>query len=134
MAAGLVMAVTLQFAALIGISPYARRRARKYRVMSAPGRGSIGARHQTLRQAVTDQIQTMIRNGDLVPGERLLERLYTGRKARGTPPAVPSFTPAAAAALQVSLALKVLLKRPLPAPGTLYLLDLDTLEMAQIVV
>lgn len=70
----------------------------------------------------------------ILPGERLLERLYTGRKARGTSPAVPSFTPAAAAALQVSLALKVLLKRPLPAPGTLYLLDLDTLEMAQIVV
>lgn len=48
--------------------------------------------------------------------------------------AVPSFTPAAAAAMQVSLALKVLLHRPLPPPGTLFLLDLDTSECMQIIV
>jgi len=70
----------------------------------------------------------------ILPGDKLLERLYASRKAQGAPPAVLSFTPAAAAAMQVSLALKVLLNRPLPAPGTLFLLDLDTNETAQIIV
>lgn len=71
----------------------------------------------------------------ILPGDKLLERLYAGgRKGEGAPPAVPSFTPAAAAAMQVSLALKVLLKRPLPAPGTLSVLDLGTNETAQMIV
>lgn len=70
----------------------------------------------------------------VMPGVKMLERLYAGRKAQGAPPPVPAYTPAAAAAMQVSLALKVLLKRPLPAPGTLYLLDLDTNESKQIIV
>lgn len=34
---------------------------------------SVGANHRTLRQAVTDQIRDMIRDGELAPGERLLE-------------------------------------------------------------
>ncbi len=34
---------------------------------------TVGARHRTLRQAVTDQIRDMIRDGQLAPGERLLE-------------------------------------------------------------
>lgn len=41
--------------------------------MNPPSGGSIGANHRTLRQAVTDQIQEMISNGELAPGERLLE-------------------------------------------------------------
>lgn len=41
--------------------------------MNFPRGGSIGANHRTLRQAVTDQIREMISNGDLAPGERLLE-------------------------------------------------------------
>lgn len=34
---------------------------------------SIGANHRTLRQAVTDQLSAMIRDGELAPGQRLLE-------------------------------------------------------------
>jgi len=68
----------------------------------------------------------------ILPGDKLLERLYAGSRRGKAPPAVPSFTPAAAAAMQVSLALKVLLNRPLPAPGTLFLLDLGTNESTQI--
>lgn len=68
----------------------------------------------------------------ILPGDSLLERLYAGGRRGKAPPAVPSFTPAAAAAMQVSLALKVLLNRPLPAPGTLFLLDLSTNESTQI--
>lgn len=41
--------------------------------MSGDGPKTIGANHRTLRQVVTDQIQEMIRNGELAPGERLLE-------------------------------------------------------------
>lgn len=33
----------------------------------------LGASHRTLREAVTDEIRAMIRNGTLQPGERLLE-------------------------------------------------------------
>lgn len=35
--------------------------------------GRLGETHRTLREAVADEIRAMIRNGELSPGERLLE-------------------------------------------------------------
>lgn len=70
----------------------------------------------------------------IYPGDDTLEKLYAGIPARSRPPAVLPFTPAAAASLQVSLALRVLLRREVPPPGMLYLLDLLTMEIDQMII
>ncbi len=60
----------------------------------------------------------------IYPGDDMLDKLYAFSKAQKRPPSVLSFTPAAIASLQVSLAVRVLLERDKPKPNILYLLDL----------
>ncbi len=59
------------------------------------------------------------------PGDGLLDRLYSAAGAKITKPAALSFTAAAVASLQASLAARVLLGRDLPEAGTLFLLNLE---------
>jgi molybdopterin/thiamine biosynthesis adenylyltransferase len=68
----------------------------------------------------------------IYPGDETLERLYSLTTAQKRPPSVLPFTPAALAAFQVSLAVRVLLDREKPEPGTLTLLDLLTCSVNEI--
>lgn len=67
----------------------------------------------------------------IYPGDDTLKRLYP-QGAIKTLPASLSFTPAAVASLQVSLAVRVLLERDKPKPNTLYLLNLLTFEFTSL--
>lgn len=60
----------------------------------------------------------------IYPGDDMLKKLYAFHITHKRPPSVLSFTPAATASLQVSLAVRVLLEKETPEPNTLYLLDL----------
>lgn len=67
----------------------------------------------------------------IYPGDETLKQLYAQGNSKQTPASL-SFTPAAVAALQGSLAVRVLLGREVPLPGMLYLLDLLTFELTQL--
>jgi len=58
----------------------------------------------------------------IMPGDRLLEKLYKSRES--APPPVPSFTPAFCASLQVSEAVKLLCGKETLAKGELLVFDL----------
>jgi molybdopterin-synthase adenylyltransferase len=67
----------------------------------------------------------------IYPGDETLKQLYAQGHSTQAPASL-SFTPAAVAALQVSLAVRVILGREVPPPGMLYLLDLLTFELTQL--
>lgn len=68
------------------------------------------------------------------PGDAMMKKLYFSSKEPKAKPAVLSFTAAAVASLQASLAARVLLGRDLPEAGTLFLLDLEKPALERITI